>query len=292
MASLGHASPQLEVLNEYLEKLRQKTQRATIIYATNWATGEVQSPALSIVQDDVAGFMQAVHNQSVENLDLLLHTPGGSPDATSAIVTYLREKFKHIRVIIPHAAMSAGTMLACAADEIVMAKHSSIGPIDPQFLLPSINGYQYVPALAIVRQFNFIEAECLKDSRKLDVWLPVLQQFGPALLQDCKDKLDYSKQLVTNWLKNYMFSDDSNSSKPIEIAEYLTTDDNNLSHGRPISAKEAITIGLKVKYLESDNDLQDLVLSVYHATNVIFNIGVLKIIGKGNGDYYMKFKNR
>jgi hypothetical protein len=41
-----------------------------------------------------------------DNLDLLLHTRGGSAEATNAIVTYLRQKFNHIRVIIPQAAMS------------------------------------------------------------------------------------------------------------------------------------------------------------------------------------------
>jgi ClpP class serine protease len=47
-----------------------------------------------------------------KDLDLIVHSPGGSPEATEAIVTYLRSKFNDIRVIVPQAAMSAATMLA------------------------------------------------------------------------------------------------------------------------------------------------------------------------------------
>lgn len=82
-----------------------------------------------------------------KGLDLILHTPGGSPMAAEAIVKYLRSKFgKDIRVIVPQLAMSAGTMIACSAKEIVMGKQSSLGPIDPQ-----LNG---IPAYSIQNEFE------------------------------------------------------------------------------------------------------------------------------------------
>lgn len=56
--------------------------------------------------------MEAVYGLRNEKLDLIVHSGGGSAEATDAIVSYLRQKFKHIRIIIPQAAMSAGTMLA------------------------------------------------------------------------------------------------------------------------------------------------------------------------------------
>ena len=82
-----------------------------------------------------------------KGLDLILHTPGGNPTATEGIVKYLHSRFgDDIRVIVPQMAMSAGTMLACAAREIVMGKHSCLGPIDPQ--------YGGVPAYNIVTEFR------------------------------------------------------------------------------------------------------------------------------------------
>ena len=53
---------------------------------------------------------------------------------------------KNIRVIVPHMAMSAGTMIACSAKEIIMGKESSLGPIDPQ--------YRNVPAEGVIDEFN------------------------------------------------------------------------------------------------------------------------------------------
>jgi ClpP class serine protease len=69
-----------------------------------------------------------------KGLDLILHTPGGDMAATESLVDYLRQMFgKDIRAIVPQIAMSGGTMIALAWKEILMGKHSNLGPIDPQF---------------------------------------------------------------------------------------------------------------------------------------------------------------
>lgn len=142
------------IRNKYLKELFQKTQRNIIIYASRWTTGDVPANLISITEEDLQAFMEAIHGLKGENLDLILHTGGGSAEATDAIVTYLRQKFKNIRVIIPQSAMSAGTMFALAADEIIMGKHSFLGPIDPQFILNTGIGIQAVPAHAIIEQFE------------------------------------------------------------------------------------------------------------------------------------------
>ena len=73
--------------------------------------------------------MEVTAGIASENLDLILHSPGGFPEAAEGIVTYLRSRFQNIRVIVPQLAMSAATMIACAADEVVMGKHSFLGPV-------------------------------------------------------------------------------------------------------------------------------------------------------------------
>jgi ClpP class serine protease len=66
-------------------------------------------------------------------LDLILHTPGGDMAATESLIDYLRSMFgTNIRAIIPQISMSGGTMIALACRQIVMGKHSNLGPIDPQ----------------------------------------------------------------------------------------------------------------------------------------------------------------
>src|SRR3979411_2115695 len=65
-------------------------------------------------------------------IDIVLHTPGGLVLATLQIAQALHEHEAKVTVFVPHYAMSGGTLIALAADEIVMGKHSVLGPIDPQ----------------------------------------------------------------------------------------------------------------------------------------------------------------
>jgi ClpP class serine protease len=65
-------------------------------------------------------------------LDLVLHTPGGLVLAALQVAKAVREHKAKVTVFVPHYAMSGGTLIALAADEIVMCKHSVLGPIDPQ----------------------------------------------------------------------------------------------------------------------------------------------------------------
>ncbi|NJO71655.1 MAG: hypothetical protein HC825_08130, partial [Oscillatoriales cyanobacterium RM1_1_9] len=65
-------------------------------------------------------------------IDLILHTPGGLVLATEQIARALIRHHAKVTVFVPHYAMSGGTMLALAADEIVMDENAVLGPVDPQ----------------------------------------------------------------------------------------------------------------------------------------------------------------
>src|ERR1700723_3864750 len=65
-------------------------------------------------------------------LDLVLHTPGGLVLAALQIAKAVREHKAKVTVLVPHYAMSGGTLISLAADEIIMCRHSVLGPIDPQ----------------------------------------------------------------------------------------------------------------------------------------------------------------
>lgn len=246
---------------------------------------------ISITDEDVQGLMEVIFELKGKHLDLIVHSPGGSPEATEAVVTYLRSKFDDIRVIIPQAAMSAATMLACAADRILMGKHSFLGPIDPQFILQTPLGIQAVPAQAIIDQFKRAQDKC-KNSALLNSWLPILSQFGPALLVQCENAINLSQELVTAWLNQYMFKGkESNPSK--KIAERLASHGDFKSHGRHISLQAARELGLSVDALEEDHDLQERVLSVLDATMHTFGAtGAVKIIENHLGRAFVKAQQR
>jgi ClpP class serine protease len=65
-------------------------------------------------------------------LDLVLHTPGGLVLAATQIARAVRDRKSKVTVFVPHYAMSGGTLIALAADEIVMSPHAALGPVDPQ----------------------------------------------------------------------------------------------------------------------------------------------------------------
>jgi ClpP class serine protease len=65
-------------------------------------------------------------------LDMVLHTPGGLVLAALQIAQAIRDHKSRVTIFVPHYAMSGGTLIALAADQIVMCKHSVLGPIDPQ----------------------------------------------------------------------------------------------------------------------------------------------------------------
>jgi len=204
--SVGNKIPFDEVRRFYLANLYKKTKRNTIYYATAWTTGKSIGSAqgFTITDEDIQGIMEVIHGLKGKQLDLIIHSPGGSPEATEALVSYLRTKFTDIRVIVPHVAMSAATMLACSANKILMGKHSFLGPIDPQILLQTQVGLQMIPAQAILDQFELGKQE-VKDKTQLAAWLPILGQYGPALLIQCKNAVALSKQLAEDWLRIYMF---------------------------------------------------------------------------------------
>jgi hypothetical protein len=293
-AEVSATASQFDIVRrKYLAKMHGLTGRATIIYGTKWSmpnVGAVVPPdMLSITPNDIHGFMEAVYGVTSPNLDLIIHSPGGSAEAAEAIVEYLRSKFDHIRVFVPHMAMSAATMLACAADQIVMGNHSFIGPIDPQLQLQTAFGPRFVPAQAIIQQFDMAKTESA-DPAKLRAWLPMLSQYGPDLLATCINASDLSKTLVTDWLTKYMFKGQrSGRKKAEEIGNWLGSHDIFKTHGRPISRALAEQHKLKILDLESDQELQDDVLSAYHALAHSFsNTGAVKIIENHLGKAYMQ----
>jgi hypothetical protein len=279
------------VRRKYSAALYQHTRRNVIVYASKWTQSDVAgNPELiSVSDEDMEGLMETVHGLSGTSLDFIVHSPGGSAEAAEALVSYLRSKFTDVRAIVPHAAMSAATMMCCGADRILMGKHSFLGPIDPQFFVNTPLGVRPVPAQAILDQFAKAKEEC-KDSANLAAWLPMLGQFGPGLLVQCENALELSKSVVEKWLQQYMFAGHQNApQKSSEIANWLGDHGVFRSHGRHITRGQLEDKGLRIEHLESDQTIQDLVLSIFHATMHAFSgTPAVKIIENHAGRAWVK----
>ncbi|HEV2118513.1 MAG TPA: serine protease [Candidatus Bathyarchaeia archaeon] len=285
-----------EIRRKYLVALQQHTGRSTVLYAARWTHPlplpvPVSPEQVMITEEDMEGFMEAFTGLSPDTgLDIILHSPGGSAEATEALVTYIRSEFSDVRVIIPHAAMSAATMLACSANKIVMGAQSSIGPIDPQFTVIGEGGVRgSSPAQAILDQFALAKKEC-RDRNNLGAWVPMLTQYGPALLVQCEEALKLSRELVRSWLARFMFHGQKNGRwKAGMVAERLAKHATFKTHARHIGRDQARSYGLVVDDLEKDPVLEDLVLSVFHATSLTFNgTPTMKLIENHLGNAWVR----
>ena len=255
---------------KYLQDLSEHTKRDTILYAARLGSDNYRA---AVSEPDIQGFMSALHGLNGEHLDIILHSHGGDPYVTTQIGNYLHQKYDHIRAIVPQTAMSAATMLACACDEIIMGKHSAIGPIDPQILMHGAHGGppRYVAAQSIIEEFERAREEIIANSGNAAVWYPVLN-YPAGFLTDAQKSIDGAERQVQSWLAAHMFGGlhDLRASKVAKnIAQWLAKGDHKV-HAHPININEAKRVGLKVTPLEKNQKLQERVLSVFHTMAITF----------------------
>jgi hypothetical protein len=221
-----------------------------------------------------------------KGLTLLLHTPGGVTNATETFVAYLRSKFTDIEVLVPTFAMSSGTMISLASNRIIMGRQSQLGPIDPQLPI----GTRQTSARAIVEQFNMAKLQILSDTKAAHAWAPILQNLGPALLQESLDALEYSERMVRLWLERWMLAGSKGAKKKAAaIARHFNDATTHKSHGRRIDRDEARAQGVIVEDLEDSQDLQDAALTAYHTFSIFVERSMItKMIFGSNKRQYVK----
>ena len=248
----------------YLAQLFKLTGRNTIVYYSSFQSKPAGIPGMEINDNDRDSFMRMLHGMDCKlGLDLVLHTPGGGIFATIAIVEYLRDKFgPDIRVFVPQTAMSAGTVIACAAKEIYMGKHSCIGPIDPQLVVPTKGA---MPVTGLLEEFELAHKEIKEDPTRILVWGHILSQYPPSLLLECRRALELAREFTKKQLVNGMFANEKSAAALADkVIKGLTESKQTKQHGRPIGYAEATRMGLKIKMIEDDDDLQDAVLTIHH----------------------------
>lgn len=253
------------IRRKYLKRLQTYTKRNVIAYYSGWLQKN-GAPNLGINDLDKNAFMATIKGlDRTKGLDLILHTPGGDIAATESIIDYLMTMFDDIRVVVPQLAMSGGTMIACSANKILMGKHSSLGPIDPQFNTP----YGMVAAHGVLEEFKKAHEEIKADQTKVFVWQPIIAKYTPTLVGECQQALKWAEDIAREKLGIRMFAAVTDlvekKAKIDNIIKELGDHSVNLSHGRHLSYAKCVEIGLVVERLEDDQTLQENVLSVHHA---------------------------
>jgi ClpP class serine protease len=151
-------------------------------------------------------------------IDLVLHTPGGLVLAAYQIAHAIKNRRGKVTVHVPHYAMSGGTLIALAANEIVMGDHAVLGPVDPQ-----LGEY---PAASLIKLVQTKPVEEIDDR----TW--ILADIG-------KKAIDQLRAQVTELLADRMTKE-----KTDELARTLS--EGRWTHDFPISFEEAKSLGLPV----------------------------------------------
>ncbi len=151
-------------------------------------------------------------------IDIILHTPGGLLLAAEQIAFALKDRPGKVTVFVPHYAMSGGTLIALAADEIVMDPHAVLGPVDPQ-----LGEYAAASILKVVEQ---------KDKNEIDDRTLILADVS-------RKSIKQVRQLVKTLLLDRM-----GEEKAEALADLLTRGE--WTHDYPILAKEAQGLGLNI----------------------------------------------
>ncbi len=151
-------------------------------------------------------------------IDIVLHTPGGLVLASLQIARALKNHKAKVTAFVPHYAMSGGTLIALAADEIVMSESSVLGPVDPQ-----LGEYPAASILNLVKQKPIDKIED-KTLIMADIAKKAIKQVEDAVFDIIKDK--YEEQ------------------KAREIAKVLS--EGRWTHDHPITYEDAKALGLNV----------------------------------------------
>ena len=152
-------------------------------------------------------------------IDVILHTPGGLVLASEQIAYALRDHPAKVTVIVPHYAMSGGTLIALAADEILLDPAAVLGPVDPQL--------GELPAASLVRVAAKKPLERVEDRT--------------LILADVAEKaLRHMKEVVRRLLAERM-----EAAKADALAEEVAG--GHYTHDDPITLEEARALGLPVQ---------------------------------------------
>jgi ATP-dependent protease ClpP protease subunit len=280
-------SSQDYVLKKYLKRLHRHTKRPTIFYASAFTESDTSGRVLQLGRQDASCFMAASAGADSRELDLILHSPGGTVEAAEQIVTYLRRRFDVIRVIVPVCALSSATLLTCAADRIVLAEHATLGPIDPIVSWVHQGSFFSTSAQTLINEFSIAQRNINSKKNNPVLWLEKQKTYPPGFLAACKAQTQLSQELARSWLRDYMFREVEGATETAErISAWLTDSRRFVSSSRPLMFEEAVAQGLRVELLGEDESLEDNVMSVFYAGIAKFRTSncvkiIVNQLGKG-----------
>lgn len=233
-------------LQAMIAKLEHLRQSRVVLYVGQHR-GQISH---QISEDDALPLFQCLRQrETVDRLDLVLHTAGGSISSAHWLGHLLQAYGKHLSVLVPYKARSAGTLLCLGAQEIVMGPLAQLGPIDPHIAQrdSSASGNPPVISAEDIRAFQHMARTWfgIEDSQYNIQLLQLLcERIFPTSLTAFFRATQQVEAIVEQHLRVHMPA--SSPEQRQKIADYFTQ--GCYSHDHIITRNEAREIGLTITF--------------------------------------------
>jgi hypothetical protein len=246
-----------------IKRYQQEYGRKLVIYIAFFP-----HPGGIITNEDsetIENVLRSCDMSGFEGLDLMLHSPGGLPQAAGDIIRVCRTYAPSFRVIVPNMAMSAATVLAMGSDKIVMSDTSKLGPIDPQMVYQTKEGTFVRAANSFIQAFGSLvnEANQLAGAnRPIAAHLHLLTKQDPSWIIECVRARNATTDLAFRVLKDSMLKGKSDDEVRGVVKSFLDIGDQS-SHGRTINPNEAKQMGLDIEQVDRNSEYWKLAWELY-----------------------------
>ena len=211
-----------------IRDIEELTGRRLLVYYANRFLGA------EINQRDCDYFVELFGDIHGEACDLFIETAGGATDATEGLIHLIQSLAPDLRVIVPNAAQSNGTLLSLAAKEIVMGPSSKLGPIEPR-----LGG---IPSSVLME--------------------PQMAKQNFALHKLGTFAYEHSQQIASRLLSSGMMASRTDDEVKA-VVEKLAGRDTYKSHGSVINHQEAQNLGLNICYLPDGDEIWSRIWFLY-----------------------------
>ena len=231
---------------EKISNYEKSTGRSLIVF---WGpiTAKVITPFADAIND--------VHYDCP--LDVMLTSNGGDGEAALRLAMMCHSEREDFRVVVPDTAASAATLLALAAERIVMSSTSALGPIDPQIALPTRK--HFVPAKDIVSIVKDIVEPRVKESpHLLELYASFMADVDAVIYQAARSAIERTKEFVPEILGLRQNPLPSEAVK--KIVENLH---DQPMHSATIGYIKAKELGIPIEYLDFRSEQWDQIWRIH-----------------------------
>src|SRR6266446_685334 len=178
---------------EEMEKFSEGKKAAYIAFLCSETSGA------AIDSDDIPAFGDVLMSVGeVDELNLIINSPGGDGTVAEKIIELCRAYCKDFKVIVPNRAKSAATIIALGADQIVMGYCSELGPIDAQVVILVGGVPHYISAQSFIDSRKTLEERYRDAIKEKKDARPVLQQIASLdapFIDHCEKLMEFSREV-------------------------------------------------------------------------------------------------